>query len=481
MPTPDALARAADLEIKDGNTFLEFRLDYLRSPETGLAVMERLQKQYPDLYVLATCRRKVNHGGFTGSIDQQINILACAGQQGAQLLDLEIESAEPAKKQLPSLRQHAGLIASYHNFESTPGLAAVWKRLRKVDADAYKIATTARKPADNLRVAEFFRAKHDVPIIVFAMAELGVPTRILSLAGGCAFTYAAPIEGEGTAPGQIQAKMMRGLYRADKLTKHTHVFGVIADPVAHSKSPQIQNRAFQSKRIDAVYLPFRISSAALADWMKLASALPVSGFSVTIPHKQRILRYLETVDPLARRIGAVNTVWRKGGKWRGTNTDVAGIVKPLEKRLRLSRTSVLLAGYGGAARAAAFALKDAGARITITGRNIHSAQALAKVVGASAIPLAEAERQNFEVLLNATPLGMHPNTETCLFKSNIPADLVFDMVYNPHDTLLLQRAREQGRKVIHGVEMFLEQAAEQFEIWTGETAPRAVMRQSLEL
>jgi 3-dehydroquinate dehydratase / shikimate dehydrogenase len=187
------------------------------------------------------------------------------------------------------------------------------------------------------------------------------------------------------------------------------------------------------------------------------------------------------VEPLARRIGAVNTVWRKAGKWRGTNTDVAGIVKPLEQRRRLSHAHVLLAGYGGAARAAAFALHDAGARLTVTGRDPVRAAALAKAVGAEAISLKRAEQQHYDVVLNATPVGMHPDCDACLFREKIPGDLVFDMVYNPRETLLLKMARDQGRTVIGGLEMFLEQAAEQFEIWTGETAPRAVMRQSLEL
>jgi 3-dehydroquinate dehydratase/shikimate dehydrogenase len=480
LSEPESLAHAAESEIKDGNSFLEFRLDYLSSPDSGIKVLQRLVRQHPDLYVLATCRHQTNKGGFAGSPDEQISILFRAAQAGAQMVDLEIESAEPAKKRLVEVRRHAALIVSYHNFESTPALGAVLRRLRRIEADGYKIATTARKPSDNLRMAEFFRAKHDVPLIAFAMSEVGAPTRILSLAAGCAFTYAAPLEAEGTAPGQVQAKLMRSLYRADKLGKHSRVFGVIADPVAHSKSPQLHNRAFQSKRIDAVYLPFRVSTATLSDWMKLADGLPISGFSVTIPHKQRIGRYLDTVDPLARRIGAVNTVWRKGGKWRGTNTDVAGILRPLEQRLRLSKANVLLAGYGGAARAAAFALHEAGAGLTITGRNSARAQALAKVVGAGVVTLPAAEKQKYDVLLNATPVGMHPDTNRCLFKDNIPGELVFDMVYNPRETLLLQRARAQGRKVVYGCEMFLEQAAEQFEIWTGETAPRAVMRQSLE-
>jgi 3-dehydroquinate dehydratase/shikimate dehydrogenase len=480
VSSAEALFRAAEQEIKDGNLFLELRLDYLRSPESGMPVISRLREQYPEVFLLATCRHKQNAGGFKGTIDEQVKLLACAAESGAQLLDLEIESAEPAKKSLSDLRRNASLIVSYHNFETTPALTAAWRRLNRIEADIYKIATAARKPSDDLRMAEFFRTRHEMPLVAFAMNEVGIPTRILSLAAGCLFTYASPIAGEGTAPGQIPAKAMRTLYRADKLGKHTKVFGVIADPVAHSRSPQIHNRAFQAKRIDAVYMPFRVSATDLGDWMKLAKGLPVTGFSVTIPHKQKILRHLDVVDSLARRIGAVNTVWRKGGKWRGTNTDVAGILRPLEKRVRLPKLNVLLAGYGGAARAAAFALRDAGAQVTITGRQTGKAEALAHVVAAEALPVSEAQRRTFDVLINATPVGMHPKTEESPFKGAIPAQLVFDMVYNPHETLLLRQASKQGCEVIHGCEMFLEQAAEQFEIWTGETAPRGIMRQSFE-
>ncbi len=272
---------------------------------------------------------------------------------------------------------------------------------------------------------------------------------------------------------------MRGLYRCEKLKRQTKIYGVIADPVAHSKSPLIHNRAFQSRRIDAVYLPFLFPSAQLGDWMKMAATLPVAGFSVTIPHKQRILRYLDVVEPIAKRIGAVNTVWRKGQKWRGTNTDVDGVLRPLSHHLNLNRASVLIAGYGGAARAAAMALCDAGSSVTITGRNMAGARGLARVVRGKAISLEDSAKEQFDVLVHATPVGMSPKSNDCLFADRVPAHLVLDMVYNPHDTVLLKRAAAQGATVIHGSEMLLEQAARQFEIWTGEPAPRAVMAAAL--
>lgn len=479
LPTDSELIRAVENEYKDGNNFLEFRLDYLDDPVSGVQVVRQVKAKHPELEILATCRHKEHHGLFQGTIEAQLAILKDAAIAGASAIDLEIESAECVKDSLQELRKLVPLILSFHDFQGTPALGLVLRKLRRIPADAYKIATTARKPDDNTRLVQLIRESRDVPLIAFTMSEAGVPTRILAPALGSLFTYAAPAGCQGTAPGQIPAKTMRALYRSDKLVKDTRVYGVIADPVAHSKSPLIHNRALQSRRCNAVYLPFLVPAAHLSDWMKLAGQIPVSGFSVTIPHKQKIMRYLDVVDPLAKRIGAVNTVWRKAGKWRGTNTDVQGVLKPLARHMRLSKSSILIAGYGGAARAAAIALADEGAKISITGRNLASAQSLAKVVKGEAVDCTAAEQQHYDALIHATPIGMSPKPEEAMFET-IPADVVLDMVYNPHETLLLQRAKEQGRTIIHGIEMLLEQAACQFEIWNGESAPRSVMRGALE-
>jgi 3-dehydroquinate dehydratase/shikimate dehydrogenase len=481
LPTAAQLYKAAESEYKDGSTFLEFRLDYLPDPATGIEAITSLIKRYGDAQILGTCRHQTNHGHYSGSIDNQIRLLTAAGKAGAIAVDLEIESAEKARGAIVSLREETALIVSYHNFTSTPALAAISRRVLRVPADAYKIIVTARKPSDNLRVIQFAReGLQSAPLVAFAMSDTGVATRILAPSCGCLYTYAAPSEAEGTASGQVSGKLMHNLYRCEKIKPQTRVYGVIADPVAHSKSPLIHNRAFQSRRLDAVYLPFRVAASCLGDWMKFASELPVHGFSVTIPHKQRIIRYLDVIEPLAKRIGAVNTVWRKGGKWRGTNTDADGVLKPLTRHGRISRSSVLIAGYGGAARAAAIALADAGARVTITGRDLKRAAALARVVRAETLSLKDAAAHSFDVLVHATPVGMSPNVNESLFRDKIPAEVVLDMVYNPHETALLKQAKAQGCRIIHGSEMLLEQAGRQFEIWTGETAPLSAMRAALE-
>ncbi len=477
---PEQLVHAADIEYRDGNTLLEFRLDYLPHPHRVSELILNFLSQHPDARILATCRHESHHGKFRGTVEQQLKVLRVATEAGAFAVDLEIESAEWVETGLEALRQKTAVIVSYHNFQNTPSLNTVMGRLLRVPADGYKIVTLAKKPSDALRLIEFLKTPHASPLVAFAMSEQGFCTRVLSPSYGCLFTFASPIGAKGTAPGQVPAHTLKTLYRADKVARQSKIYGVIADPVAHSKSPQIHNRAFQSRRLDAVYLPFHVQHSQLGDWMKVAECMPVAGFSVTIPHKQKILRYVDHVEPLAKRIGAVNTVWRKAGKWRGTNTDVEGIIKPLSRRLRLAHASVLLAGYGGAARAAAFALKDAGASVTLTGRDVGRAALLAKAINAKWMSLDQAALSHFEVLVHATPLGMYPNTDGCLFAARVPAAVVFDMVYNPRETLLIRSAKQQGCEVITGTEMFLEQAAAQFEIWTGETAPRAVMQQVLE-
>ncbi|HWC95449.1 MAG TPA: shikimate dehydrogenase [Candidatus Sulfopaludibacter sp.] len=475
LPDIPTLLDHARREAEAGEVFLEFRLDFLDQPAKGAAAIRGFLEQFPDCILLATCRRHQNHGKFNGSIEEQLAILDLAIDAGAHAIDIEIETAEVAQERLHAFRSRTQVIVSYHNFEATPPMDTVISRVMKVQADCYKLVTTARKPSDNVRVLAAAKALPKHKLIVLAMGELGFPSRVLSPVFGGVYTYAAPMFSAGTAAGQVSARSLRHLYRVEKLGKSAKIFGVIADPIRHSISPAVHNRAFQSRRMDAVYLPFLVAPACLRDFFSMAAKLPLSGFSVTIPHKQKIIRYLDVVDPLAKRIGAVNTVWRKAGKWRGANTDAAGVTGPLMRLMKLPQSSVLIVGNGGAARGAACALSDAGAKVSLVGRNADRVRALAKVCGAEALGRDQIEQRHFDVVVHATPLGMYPHVNECFFNGNIPADVVFDMVYNPMETLLVQRAREQGKTVIPGLDMFIEQAVRQFEIWTGETAPRSVM------
>src|SRR5580658_8556994 len=413
FPEIESLLAHAREEYNAGERFFEFRLDYLAAPEQGITAMRKFLARYTDCTVLATCRRRQNNGHFNGSVEEQVKILDAAIEGGAQAVDIEIESAENCVENLGALRARARLVISYHNYGGTPPLESVMRRMTRIAADGYKIVTTAKKPSDNCRVLDLARTHSKVPTVLLAMSETGFPTRVLSTAFGGLYTYAAPNAAEGTASGQVSARQLRHLYRAEKILRDVKIYGVIADPVRHSISPAVHNRAFQARRADAVYLPFLVKAVQLKDFLVLAEKLPLAGFSVTLPHKQRILRYLDLIDPLARRIGAVNTVWRKAGKWRGTNTDVNGVLVPLKRHVRIAKTSVLVAGNGGAARGAAYALAESGAKLAITGRNPDRVRALAKACDAEALSRDQAEARTFDVLIHATPLGMFPKADQC--------------------------------------------------------------------
>ena len=478
FPDMATLLKHARAEVDSGETFLEFRLDYLPNPMDGVAAIRKFLSEHPECTLMATCRRHQNHGHFNGSIEEQVRVLDAAISAGARAIDIEIESAENAGVRLEQLRSKALVIVSFHNYGGTPAVDPILRRMMKVPADCFKLVTTARKPSDNFRVLSLAKAYAKVPMVLLAMGEMGLPTRVLSAAMGGLYTYAAPNAAEGTAPGQISARLLRHIYRVDKFTKSAKVYGVVADPVRHSISPAVHNRAFQSRRMDAVYLPMLVHPAQLKDFFTMAGKMPIQGCSVTIPHKQKVMRYLDWIDPLARRIGAVNTITRRAGKWRGTNTDVDGVIVPLKKKINIPKSSILVVGNGGAARGAAFALAGAGAKVSIVGRNPDRVRALWKACGATPLMKDQLRGHHFDAIIHATPLGMYPHTNECFFDEEIPGDLVFDMVYNPLETVLVKRAREQRKEVIPGLTMFLEQAAHQFETWTGESAPRSVMEKA---
>jgi 3-dehydroquinate dehydratase/shikimate dehydrogenase len=465
--------------LERGHRFLEIRLDMLDDPAAGAVLMDRVGESNPQMLVLATCRRKEAHGAFEGTVEEQQRILEAAIEGGAKLVDVEIESVEVKPSILSELAEGARTVLSYHDFESCPALGPILERLRKHPADVYKVAVTATKPSDNIKVFKLLETPSEQPLVGLAMSEIGAPSRILGPSRGSLFSFAAPDVAPGTAPGQLTATAMRDLYQAHKRSRFTKIYGVIASPVAHSLSPALHNRSFRRRRLNACYVPFRVEPKHLKDFLELADYLGVEGFSVTIPHKQEILKRLDEIDPLAQRIGAVNTVFRRKGKLYGTNSDVAGVIVPLEKRIRIEGSRVLIVGAGGAARAAAFALADKGAEVLIAARDHGKATALAKAAGAKVAPWDGLAAETFDALINATPVGMHPNVDQNLFPDKVPAALVFDMVYNPLETALLRHAKQQGAQTIQGLEMFLEQAAAQFELWTGAKAPRTTMRDAV--
>jgi 3-dehydroquinate dehydratase/shikimate dehydrogenase len=285
------------------------------------------------------------------------------------------------------------------------------------------------------------------------------------------FTFASAAAGEETAPGQVTAQELRNVYRIEQVDVATRVYGVVGDPIAHSLSPVIMNAAFRRENVNAVYLA--LHAKTLKDLLTCVRQIPIHGISVTMPYKEAILPHLDNTDAHTTKIGACNTVVRaQDGKLYGFNTDAAGIVRPLERRLNtLEGARILVIGAGGAARAAVFGLKERGSEVYILNRTAAPAKKLSHQARARILKRADLKKVSFDVIINATPVGMGNPRESPLQEQEINARYVFDMIYDPAETRFLKLARERGAQVIPGIEMFVHQAARQFEIWTGKPAP----------
>ncbi|MGC1831034.1 MAG: shikimate dehydrogenase [Candidatus Acidiferrales bacterium] len=471
QPMHRQLARA----LRETRT-VELRLDWLADDREIARFLKRLAGTKPraEATLIATCRRREAGGRYRGSIAKQLVHLSEAVRAGCAWYDLEIESASKCPPELLDVLLGEGCeLSSAHFFQGMPrNLERVVAGLERGRPDGIKVAAQCDSLADSLKLARVGRTRRNM--VAMPMGEVALPVRFLMLRERGGFAY-APVE-NATAPGQISLEEMKNLYRADDFGRRTEVYGVIGDPIGHSLSPQMQNAAFEARRISAVYLPFLVHD--LRDFLGAIEELRIQGFSVTIPHKERILRHLDGCDPLAAKIGAVNTVVvRGGGKLYGYNTDYVSVLRALEPRIPLRGSRVLIAGAGGVARAVAFALAEAGAAVCISARRREKAKSLARAAGGEAIARQQLRREYFDAIVNATPVGMYPfSGRSPLEARELNCRLVFDTIYRPRETKLLQLAAQRGVETISGEEMFIAQGAAQWEIWTGERAPLEAMR-----
>lgn len=476
--TPAELLTRAE-EVARDNPFLELRLDTLNKPQAVMAKLKPFLALHRHVTVIATCRRAEGGGDFVGEVYEQAEILEAAARAGCQMIDVELESAEAMRPvDWNRLRSSgAALLLSYHDFTYTRNLEKTFERMQRFEPEFYKIVSTARSLSDNVAVLDLLARHGDAyNLVAMAMGQAGVPSRLLGGRTGSAFTFAAACTGAETAPGQMSFETLSNLYRFDSIDPATRIYGVAGHPIAHSLSPLMLNTAFRRERVNAVFLP--LESSKLTDLMALVERIPLAGLAVTMPLKQQILPSLARMDELSTAIGACNTVIRgQDGRLFGFNTDAGAIIGPLERRLSLKGARVLVLGAGGAARAAVFGLKEKGADISILNRTVESAKALASEAKVRVMKREQLTKTDFDVVLNATPAGMQGHKVACLLEpQELRARLVFDMVYNPIETPLLQMAQAKGIPVIPGVEMFVHQGARQFEIWTGKPAPEADMR-----
>jgi 3-dehydroquinate dehydratase/shikimate dehydrogenase len=444
---------------------VEVRADFLEPAE--LSALDQFPRFFGRPAIL-TVRRSSDGGFFTGPEEERSALYRRGAKGDWAYADLETDFNDRGLEG-ELRRRHIRIIRSFHDFTGVP--ADLVPRLKQAaPGELPKAAVLPRGTEELFRFLDAcFRLRHREKIIL-AMGDFAVATRILSAKIGSALSYCSL----PAALGRLDPKLMDSVYRFREISARTRIFALIGNPIAHSFSPHIHNKGFKDLNLDAVYVPFLVDDVAA--FLKIARLLRIEGFSVTLPHKSAILPYLQTSNGLCRAVGACNTVVRRGRSFFGYNTDVRGFLEPLANYFSpedLKTMKATVVGAGGAARAVVYALKHAGARLLILNRTPEKAAALAREFDSEYGPL---DKEGFrrldeyaDLIVQTTKAGMEPDTagdplEGYELKGT---ELVYDLIYAPRLTRLLQRALEKGCKVINGEEMLMAQAHEQFKLFTG--------------
>jgi 3-dehydroquinate dehydratase / shikimate dehydrogenase len=448
----DALAQVA-ISARDADAF-EFRCDLIRDPHLD-ALLRATKKP-----CIVTYRPEWEGGEYKGPERDRLLSLQEALNAGADYVDIELRAFRQfVSLAHPDLKK---LIVSHHMAKITAVQASrLYRRLHKTGAGIIKMAYVADDAWQMIHAADFLRcARRDHrKAIAIAMGEHGEASRILYRVLGGWGTFAASGTGAGSAPGQLTVRTMKSLYRSDRLNRSTRVFGVVGNPVRHSRGIFLHNAVFHRARLNAVYCNFPVVD--LGRFMT-SLARRFHGFSVTVPHKEAMMRHVHKITPRVKAIGALNTIVRRKQEWFGENTDAGAALDAIEERTRVRGKRVLIVGAGGTARALVYETVIRGGGVTITNRTPGRARRLAREFGAVAIPFDEIRLQEYDIVMHATSVGMWPNiNHDPLADLNMSGLVVFDAIFNPPMTAMLHHAERDGASVVSGIEMFLRQAVGQ--------------------
>lgn len=466
-----------------GADLVELRIDCLRrEPDLKRILKERYTP------IVFTIRRSADGGMWRGNEEKRQQLLREAIVLGVDYVDLENDIAGDVRRFGKTKR-----LVSYHNLKKTPeDLPEIVRKCNECDPDVVKVAVAARTMADASRVLRLADgAKH--PTITIAMGEVGQFTRFLNAKYGAPFTYAGYNLERVFAPGMPYLNQLKKDYFYDQIDAQTEVYGVLGDPIGHSLSPAIHNAAFRHLGLNKVLVPFKVPKGGLESFFQDLAWVGIRGCSVTIPHKEDLVHLLRHKENSVDRVGACNTVAiAEDGTKTGYNTDYRAAMDSLEEVMGrsedpdgpspLMNKQALILGAGGVARAIAFGLQRRGAAVTIMNRHDERALKLAEDIGGKSANWAQRATVIADVIVNCTPVGMHPNVdETPMPPSAFQRTetVVFDTIYHPENTMMLKLARQRGCRTLTGVDMFLRQAALQFKIYTGQEAPIEVMRAAL--
>jgi 3-dehydroquinate dehydratase/shikimate dehydrogenase len=461
-------------EFRDAIDLVELRADFLRQDEIPHITRFPAKAGLP---VILTLRRKSDGGKFAGNEGERVGIMKNALDGGFSYIDCEEDLGGTGIEE--KIKAGGGrVIRSFHDFTGIPdNLAARMKHLARRPQELPKASVMPKCSADLYKLITCFRELEGTEKILLGMGTFGFPTRILAPLLGSFLTFCS-VPDRLAASGHIDPHTISALYRFRQISRRTELFGIIGNPVMHSMSPVIHNRGFSAVGLDAVYVPFHTDRVDV--FMGLARFLGIKGFSVTIPHKETIIKHLKGKDRSVGATGACNTVIRKESGYYGVNTDAAGFIEPLKKAVNapsLQGKKATVIGAGGAAKAIVYALVREGADVLIINRTEERAEKLAETFRCHCAGLTDEgikQVQAFsDIVVQTTSVGMEPETDA----DPIPAytfkghEIVYDIVYKPPMTVLLQKAQQAGCRIIRGTEMLLSQAFAQFKLFTGHPYP----------
>lgn len=482
--TPDELYARARAAAQTEADWIEIRLD----GPSGLPWDLRGFFAFPKP-CMATVRA-ADEGGRSHADDETRNaLLRRALKAGARAID--VEAWNPEARQLVREAHEAGAraLVSFHDLSGTPSsdrILATFREARALGADWVKGAVTLTGPQDAVQLLEAARTAQAEGIPYALMAVNDPFLRLLAPGLGMSLCYGSVPGAPAATVGQVPVPDLKWAHHAAitrDITPATRPAYLLGHPVSHSKSPRMQNAAFAAAGVDARYLALDVAPWNLAAILAGFRAAPPLGANVTVPHKIAVAGLVDKLDLSAEQAGAVNTLEFRDGRVVGHNTDGAGALDALaEAGVKVRDARTLVMGAGGAARAVAFALRDAGAVVTVTNRTGEKAEVLAREGGFTTIPWDRVPDvlRAVDLLVNATTLGLKGEEETpCDPRRLLPNSAVLDCVYRPGGTRLVGLARKAGLLAVPGEAMLLHQGARAFSIWTGKPAPVAVMRAAL--
>ncbi|MGH9340573.1 MAG: type I 3-dehydroquinate dehydratase [Acidobacteriota bacterium] len=443
--------------------FIEARLDYLEQPE-----IPRL----PDLKgteLIATHRPEREGGKYRGHENERLQFLSRAARSGFAWVDLEHDVFE-----MPDLPGSTRIVRSYHSFDQFPDdLSGLFRRLKELPGDIPKIATTIPGTRELVRLLDWLESgSATAPFIVLGIGTFGQPSRLLNAFLGNHWTYVSETDENAAALGQFTLSQATKWYRLAQWHSVPAFYGVLGNPVSHSLSPPLHNHLFQHYKLDNLYASLPLDD--LEAWFDYVSQsrLSFQGFSVTLPFKTEVTRFLQV---MRSPVEAVNTLKRDGTSWEGFNTDYRGFLKPLTRKFSLKGKSALVLGNGGVVHTVVAALQNEGMQVTVVGRNPERVSSFARKYGCRHALLSDLPIKA-DLCVNGTPVGQHPQVqESPLSNRQLDFEVVYDLIYHPEETELLRLARSQGLQTISGMEMFIEQAALQFFAWTRIDPDRELM------